>query len=266
MTRPDEPSVPNYYERLGVSPSASAETIREAYRKKAQETHPDQNPDDAEADERFQNIQEAYRVLRDPERRRKYDAARSHRRVPKALQITQQAPAGCGGYLWRVFAGVVAVVLFFVLEALGVWAAGTWTLLLAVGGTALVAGLAALLLADRVPDTANDVSLRLDAQGLTMWADGRTVLRLPWSKTEAVRLGNDGWEMDVEVDSAMASEIESNPPVLTVVDRNAERALLRLDLSETDVPRTVLVSFLRANDPIPFPPTSGEESSPSSKK
>lgn len=261
MDRGASGSLPDYYARLGVRPSASAKTIQEAYRKKARETHPDLNPEDPEAEEHFQKIQKAYRVLRDPERREEYDAARQDRRGPSVLTINQQAPAGCGGYLWRVFAGVVAVGVFFVLEAMGVWAAGTWTILLAVGGAAIVASLIAVAVANRFPEEATDVGFRLTREQLTMWADGRAVLQLPWSKVEAVRLRGEGWGLELVVQREAVQGLQRIPPVLTTVDRRPNRARLQFDLSDTDVRRNVLLSFLRSNDSIPFTTSGGKTSS-----
>ena len=60
------------YEILGVSRGASAEEIQKAYRKAARKFHPDLNPDD-DAKKRFQEIQSAYEVLNDPEKRQAYD-------------------------------------------------------------------------------------------------------------------------------------------------------------------------------------------------
>lgn len=253
MSRSDDASPPDYYARLGVQPSASADEIRAAYREKAHETHPDHNPNDPKAAERFQTVKEAYQVLRDPDRRESYDRARRSPQVPEVLRITQQAPAGCGGYLWRVFAGLAAVGVFFVLEALGVWAADVWTLSLAVGGGALVAGLITALVARRFPDEATDVSFRLDAQHLQMRADGRTVLRVGWDRVDRVEV-RDGGQMVMRVAPAAAQGLRPVPPVLTAVDDRSDGALLRFDLSETDVPQHVLASFLRATDPIPASP------------
>ncbi|WP_103029759.1 J domain-containing protein [Salinibacter altiplanensis] len=250
MSRSDDASPPDHYAQLGVQPSASAGEIRAAYRKKARETHPDHNPDDPKAAERFQTIKEAYQVLRDPDRRESYDRARTTPRAPEVLRITQQAPAGCGGYLWRVFAGLAAVGVFFVLEALGVWAADVWTLALAVGGGALVAGLLTALVARRFPDEATDVSLRLDAQRFQLRADGRTVVRLAWDRVDQVGVRNGG-PMVMRVDPGAVEGLRPVPPVLTTVNRRGNGTVLRFDLSGTDVPRSVLVSFLRATDSIP---------------
>lgn len=76
----------DYYAVLGVDRSASAEEIRKAYRRLAREHHPDANPDDPRAAERFKEIGEAYGVLSDPEQRAQYD------------RIREMAAAGVGGF------------------------------------------------------------------------------------------------------------------------------------------------------------------------
>ena len=63
----------NYYEILGVSRDASDEEIKKAYRKLVFEHHPDRNPHSKDADERIREINVAYEIIGDPERRRSYD-------------------------------------------------------------------------------------------------------------------------------------------------------------------------------------------------
>ena len=63
----------DYYEVLGVAKSATADEIKSAYRKLAMKYHPDRNPDNPEAKEKFTEISEAYEVLSNPEKRQRYD-------------------------------------------------------------------------------------------------------------------------------------------------------------------------------------------------
>lgn len=85
----------DYYKTLGVSRNASADEIRKAYRKLAREFHPDHNKDNPSAAERFKEVQEAYDVLSDTEKREQYDrygaAFRQAGRRPGP-------PPGEGGY------------------------------------------------------------------------------------------------------------------------------------------------------------------------
>jgi len=70
--------MPNYYEILGLQPSATAEEIKQAYRRLARQHHPDHNHDDPEgAEKQFQIVQEAYEILIDPRKRQQYDRQQS---------------------------------------------------------------------------------------------------------------------------------------------------------------------------------------------
>ena len=81
----------DYYRILGVSDTASAKDIKSAYRKLSRQYHPDANPDDAAAEERFKEVSAAYDVIGDPERRKEYDEVR--RLGPAAAGF----PGGGGG-------------------------------------------------------------------------------------------------------------------------------------------------------------------------
>src|ERR671916_2186026 len=66
----------DYYRVLGVSDTASQKDIKSAYRKLSRQYHPDTNPGDKAAEERFKEVSAAYDVVGDPERRKEYDEVR----------------------------------------------------------------------------------------------------------------------------------------------------------------------------------------------
>ena len=89
----------DYYAALGVDRKAKAEEIRKAYRRLARKHHPDVNPGNKQAEEKFKNIQEAYDVLGDEKKRKIYDkfGFYSDNIPPGGYEAYSQAPAGGGG-------------------------------------------------------------------------------------------------------------------------------------------------------------------------
>src|SRR5512141_2219448 len=67
----------DYYEILGVAPNADKKTIQQSFRQLARKHHPDVNPGNKEAEEKFKTINEAYQVLSDAKQRKKYDELRT---------------------------------------------------------------------------------------------------------------------------------------------------------------------------------------------
>jgi curved DNA-binding protein len=84
----------DYYKILGISKTASDEDIKKAYRKLARKLHPDLNPNDKEANKKFQQINEANEVLSDPEKRKKYDQYGENWENAEQFEQARQSGAG----------------------------------------------------------------------------------------------------------------------------------------------------------------------------
>ena len=98
----------DYYKVLGLAKKASQADIKKAYRKLARKHHPDLNPNDKEAQRKFQQINEANEVLRDPEKRKKFDKYGKewqHADAYEEAQKRQSASGGFGGGFGGGFSG-----------------------------------------------------------------------------------------------------------------------------------------------------------------
>jgi molecular chaperone DnaJ len=87
----------DYYEVLGLSKTASDEDIKRAYKKLAMKHHPDRNPDDASAEEKFKEVKEAYEILSDAQKRSAYDQF-GHAGVDSSMGGGGQGFGGFGGF------------------------------------------------------------------------------------------------------------------------------------------------------------------------
>ena len=91
----------DYYKTLGVDKTATEDDIKKAYRKLARKYHPDLNPNDTEANKKFQQINEANEVLSDAEKRKKYDAYGENWQHAEAYEQARQSSAQNQGSSWQ---------------------------------------------------------------------------------------------------------------------------------------------------------------------
>src|SRR5512137_1515667 len=92
----------DYYSILGVSKTATDKELKQAFRKLARKHHPDVNPGDKSAESKFKEINEAYEVLGDPAKRKKYDELGANWR---AYENMPPGGAGGPGFGWNVNTG-----------------------------------------------------------------------------------------------------------------------------------------------------------------
>src|SRR2546423_687620 len=92
----------DYYSTLGVAKTSTEKEIKQAYRKLARKHHPDVNPGDKAAETRFKEINEAYEVLGDPAKRKKYDELGANWRAYEQAGAAGGAGGAAQGGAWNV--------------------------------------------------------------------------------------------------------------------------------------------------------------------
>ena len=107
----------DFYEVLGVSRDADDKALKSAYRKLAMQNHPDRNPDDEAAAERFREASEAYDILKEPQKRAAYDQL--------GHAAFENASAGAGGGFGSG-GSVVVVLLIFLTRCFGIFRWRPW--------------------------------------------------------------------------------------------------------------------------------------------
>lgn len=80
----------NYYEILGITCFSNVETIKKAYRELAKKYHPDKNPSDIKAEEKFKEISSAYEILSDPQKRAAYDSKLEEEKIKAEQERIQK--------------------------------------------------------------------------------------------------------------------------------------------------------------------------------
>ena len=95
----------DYYDVLGVSKSASKDELKKSYRKLAMKYHPDRNPDDSEASEKFKELSEAYEILSDDQKRQTYDNF-GHEGVNSSFNSSQGAADAFSDIFGDIFSDI----------------------------------------------------------------------------------------------------------------------------------------------------------------
>jgi hypothetical protein len=243
-------NLPNYYERLGVPPSASQTDIERAFRRLAKQTHPDRNPDDPQANVRFRRVRQAHEVLSNPERRATYDARRRRLQTapPGTLTATSIRETGCVTYyLPRVGVGLLAVLAFLILEAFGVWRTDDpEAVLWGIVGASVATGALAVVIFRLFPDRSEDYAVRLGPDEVCVWYENRPVARIPWGDVSDVHCARHEAVVDLRLSPDAGATVHPVPPVIPRVVSAAQGTRVRLDLTGTDVRAPALRQFLAA--------------------